>query len=1032
MSESKYEFELNKEEMNDSHMGLAIRIKQNESVLELGCATGKLSKYLSEDKNCRVVGVDIDGHALKQAAPYCDKTIHADLDSVEWLEKIQDEQFDVILCADVIEHLKKPKELLSELKSYLHRDGRLLVSIPNVAHASIRLELLQGHFDYEKIGLLDETHLHFYTRNGLIKLLMDSGYLCNEIAYSIHDMADEAIQKHLQNVGLTATDKTMNLFHAPDAQAYQFVVEAKPVQPELVEHLPSTLSPKPLTSSGVFYGEKQEKIVNLENQVLGLEENQVQLHNNLSKEKIDNENHQKHIQELEKKLQALEEQFRGEMIHSRNHLSNISSLENSIHMLEKQREDEVLHNNNLRSEITNWKQTTSVIDNELFKTMDLFDQEREKNNQLEKQVSNLQHEVNQLRSQLSNTVNHVDHLEGVLQTIHRKKSYRLIRTVKNLPSNIKSITNKPKYEINTTVDSESYTQSINRNFDYKEWFNSYWQFNVECFSAYNAEIASWQNPPKIAVIMPVYNPEKACLINAIESVVQQIYQNFELCIADDASTQTYVREVLETYRQKDSRIKVIYRETNGHISQASNSALELVESEYIALMDHDDRLTTDALYWVAKHIVQHPDAQLFYSDEDKMDVHENHYAPYFKPDWNPVLLYSHNYISHLGVYKTERVRHINGFNSEFDGAQDYDLVLRYVASLMPEQIIHIPRILYHWRAVEGSTANGVHEKPYAADKIVKVVENALKNKQVEATVSPHSALPGSLRINFKLPQTLPLVSIVIPTRNGYSLLRRCVESIFNYTQYSNIEMVIIDNGSDELVTLRYLQYLQDYRNVTVIKDDSPFNYAALNNKAVKRCHGDLIAFLNNDMEIITPGWLDEMVGYALQPEMGAVGAKLYYPDNSIQHAGVIIGLGGVAGHSHKHFAKDHPGFCGRLLLAQNLSAVTAACLVVRKSVFEEVGGFDQVNLSVAFNDVDLCLRIQEQGYFNVWTPYAELYHHESATRGYEDTPEKQARFSREIDYMKSRWGNELLNDPAYNPNLTLDREDFSFAWPLRY
>jgi GT2 family glycosyltransferase len=488
---------------------------------------------------------------------------------------------------------------------------------------------------------------------------------------------------------------------------------------------------------------------------------------------------------------------------------------------------------------------------------------------------------------------------------------------------------------------------------------------------------------------------------------------------------------LQAASQNDSRIKIVFREQNGHISEASNSALALVDAEFVALMDHDDLLTPDALYWVAKAIKQNPDVQLIYSDEDKMDLQGQRYAPYFKPDWNPELFLSHNFICHLGVYKTKSVRSIGGFDSSFDGAQDYDLALRYVDKLSAEQIVHIPRILYHWRAVEGSTAHGVHEKPYAEEKIAKAVVSALKHKQRPAEVINHEKLPGTLRVRYLLPDKLPLVSIVIPTRNGFNLLHRCVESIFSKTNYANYELIIIDNGSDDFITLRYLQRLQHDNRVTVIRDESPFNYSALNNKAVLQAKGEIIALLNNDLEGINDDWLDEMVSFAQHSEIGAVGAKLYYPNDTIQHAGVIVGLGGVAGHSHKHFPRDNPGYCGRLLLTQNLTAVTAACLVLRKEVYNAVGGLDEKNLSVAFNDVDFCLRIREQGFLNVWTPYAEMYHYESATRGYEDTPEKQARFTQEVDYMQQRWGESLLIDPAYNPNLTVEREDFSFAWPPR-
>ncbi|MBT4147586.1 MAG: glycosyltransferase [Gammaproteobacteria bacterium] len=950
MSDNKYDFTLDTAEKNDSHMGLASRIKPNQSILELGCSSGYLSKFLAQELDCKVVGVDINKNALLKAAPYCQQTIVADLDTDTWLTEIQEQQFDVVLCADVLEHLKDPVAMLASLKPFLHQESRLLTSVPNVAHASIRLELLQGHFDYEKLGLLDDTHLHFYTRDGLIAMLMQAGYVCCDISYSIQDLADEAIDQHLANAGLKATKQARELLHAPDATAYQFIIEARPVQSELAEHLPQSLTPKPLVSSGVFYGEKQEKIVLLEQQ-LGIESEH-------------NKHHQIHIQQLDKHHQ--------------------------IHIQQ--------------------------LDSALFDLSTKLQQETEKNNHLSSTVTHLQDSANDL------TVEN-QHLEQVLLRVHKKMSYRMVRGVKNTLKKISGLLRKT----NKTLAQE--TPAIF--FNYDAWLATYGNLTKKELSSFRDEANSWQVTPRIAVLMPVYNPDKACLVNAIESVLQQVYVHFELCIADDASTASYVREVLQSYMDKDPRVKVIFREQNGHISAASNSALSLVEAEYVALMDHDDLLTPDALYWVAKTIRQNPDVQLIYSDEDKMDLQGKRYAPYFKPDWNPELLLSHNYICHLGVYKTEKIKVLGGFDSAFDGAQDYDLVLRYMAELKAEQIVHIPRILYHWRAVAGSTATGVQEKSYAEAKITKAVASALERQQRPAEVIAHKKLPGALRVHYLLPETLPLVSIVIPTRNGFHLLQRCIESIVAKTTYANYELIIIDNGSDDLVALRYLQRLQESGQATIIRDDSPFNYAALNNKAVAQANGEIIALLNNDLEVINADWLGEMVSHVVHAEVGAVGAKLYYPDDSIQHAGVIVGLGGVAGHSHKQFPRDNPGYCGRLLLTQNLTAVTAACLLVRKDVFDTVGGFDAQNLSVAFNDVDLCLRLQDAGFYNVWTPYAEMYHYESASRGYEDTPEKQVRFNKEVAYMKQRWGEGLLKDPAYNPNLTLDREDFSFAWPPR-
>ena len=1103
MSKNKYEFTLDATQVNDSHMGLAIRIKPQQRVLELGCSSGYLSKFLKEELACDVVGVDIDSNAAQQAEAFCEQVIVADLDSDAWLTEIEGQKFDVILCADVLEHLKDPVALLASLKPFLHTDSRLLTSVPNIAHVSIRLELLQGHFDYEPLGLLDDTHLHFYTRDGLVSMLMQAGYVCCDIQYSIHDLADEAIDQHLANAGLVASGSAYELLHAPDAVAYQFVIEARPATKELLQHLPKALSPKPLVSSGVFYGEKQEKIVCLEHQfaeeqlhnkhhqvhIMQLEENVMAVERKLEAERVHNENHEKNAHRFEEKISIMERQLEAERVHNKNHEKNARRFEEKISIMDKQLGADRVHNKNHEDNAHRFEEKISIMERQLEAGHVHNKNHEENTHRLEEKISiierqlgaervhNKNHaahalrleekfsvieqeldvelfylteeaqergqELKQAQEKNSQFQAHIAHLEGlvthfqgdvrhldqVLQRVHSKASYRIVRFIKDSPKKISHLL-QPVEQLEKEGEIEGsrlVTAPINHH-DYNAWLVEYGGSEAQ---DKREEIAGWKKAPKIAVLMPVYNPDRACLENAIESVLQQVYDDFELCIADDASTKSYVREVLEHYQQQDPRVKVIFREKNGHISAASNSALSLVEADYVALMDHDDLLTADALYWVAKTIQQNPDVQLFYSDEDKMDLQGVRYAPYFKPDWNPELLLSHNFICHLGVYKTAQIKALGGFNSDFDGAQDYDLALRYVAELKSEQIVHIPRILYHWRAVSGSTANGVHEKPYAEPLIAKAVKVALERKQRPAEVLGHGRLPGALRVRYLLPEVLPLVSIVIPTRNGFSLLRRCVESIFAKTHYANYELLIIDNGSDDFVALRYLQSLHKDSRVTVIRDDSPFNYSALNNKAVAQAKGDIIALLNNDLEVINDDWLDEMVSHALHSEVGAVGAKLYYPDETIQHAGVIVGLGGVAGHSHKHFPRDNPGYCGRLLLAQNLSAVTAACLVLRKEVFNAVGGLDEKNLSVAFNDVDFCLRIQEQGFYNVWTPYAELYHYESATRGYEDTPEKQARFSQEVEYMTKRWGNGLLVDPAYSPNLTLDREDFSFAWPPR-
>ncbi|WP_374347201.1 glycosyltransferase [Chitinimonas sp.] len=564
--------------------------------------------------------------------------------------------------------------------------------------------------------------------------------------------------------------------------------------------------------------------------------------------------------------------------------------------------------------------------------------------------------------------------------------------------------------------------------DYQRWLRRYYPDSESLLDAQREAAAALAYQPLISVLVPVWNPPVHWLARAIDSVRAQTYGNWQLCIADDASTDPEVAKVLRDYMQRDSRIQVAFRQQNGHISAASNSALELVQGEFVALLDHDDELSPQALYWVAKELNRDPELGLIYSDEDKVDEAGVRHHPYFKPDWNPDLFLSQNMISHLGVYRSSLLRDIGGFRIGLEGSQDYDLALRCIERLSPRQIAHIPRVLYHWRTLANSTASGAEAKPYASNAGRRALEEHLARTGISAQMEPVAENATFHRIRYALPSQPPLVSIIIPTRNGLDVLRPCIDSL-KATDYPNREILIIDNGSDDAETLAYMAQLASEPGYRVLRDDGPFNYSALNNGAARQARGELICLLNNDIEAINADWLSEMVAQALRPGIGAVGARLWYPDDTLQHGGVLL-IRGVAGHAHVNLLKGHGGYFGRAVVTQNLSAVTAACLVIRKAIYDEVGGLDE-DLAVAFNDVDFCLRVQRAGYRNLWTPFAELYHHESKSRGHEDTPAKQARFSREVDFMKARWGNLLNNDPAYNPNLTLTGDPYSLAWPPR-
>lgn len=534
------------------------------------------------------------------------------------------------------------------------------------------------------------------------------------------------------------------------------------------------------------------------------------------------------------------------------------------------------------------------------------------------------------------------------------------------------------------------------------------------------EVEIFDYKPLISVVMPVFNPPEKFLREAIESVLNQVYPYWELCIADDASTQPYVKSVVEDYISKDPRIKVVFRDENGHISRASNSAIEIATGEFISLLDHDDVLTPDALYEVALLLNQYPDADMIYSDEDKVDEHNQLKEPFFKPDWCPDSFLSRMYTCHLGTYRRSLVTEIGGFRVGYEGSQDYDLVLRLTEKT--ENIFHIPKVLYHWRSHADSTARSLSSKDYATDAAKKAILDALYRRNEPGKVIP--VVGGHHIVRYEI-KDLKLVSIIIPTKNLGGILDNCLTSIFEKTTYTNYEVLVIDNGSTEAET-------QDVINKWKFKEPNrfrckvlniPFNFSKINNYAVEQAKGEYLLFLNNDTEVITPDWLEAMVEQAQRQSIGAVGALLLYPDNTIQHAGVVC-VGGLAGHSHKYYSSDSPGYFCQIPTINNYSAVTAACLMCRREVFKTVGGFEE-ELTVAFNDIDLCFKMIEKGYRNIYLPHVVLYHYESKSRGFEDTTEKQIRFIREVKYMQNKWKNFIAYDPCYSINLTREREDYS-------
>jgi GT2 family glycosyltransferase len=536
--------------------------------------------------------------------------------------------------------------------------------------------------------------------------------------------------------------------------------------------------------------------------------------------------------------------------------------------------------------------------------------------------------------------------------------------------------------------------------------------------------ASLPYRPLFSIVMPVYNTDRRLLERAVASLREQAYTHWQLCIGDDCSTNPQTLEFLAAAAHQDSRIKVSRGTQNGGIAAASNLALALAEGEYIALMDSDDEVPAHALYQVAKLLNKHPEADLIYSDEDKMNVGGGRYEPFFKPDWSPDFLLSCNYLCHFTVLRSALVQAIGGFRSEYDGSQDYDLFLR--ASERTQAIYHIPKILYHWRAVPTSTASNPQVRMTAHTAAQRALTEHLARKGIDAEVQPAFQI-GRWRIKYRISRPAD-VALLVPSAKA-KLVEQWMDGLLGKTAYRHFEILLIDNSKDAALEavftrLRTLwprsQYL-DFRH-------HPFNFSYLNNQAVARTQAPLLLFLNDDTEPCHAEWLEALVEQALRPEVGAVGAKLVYPDNTIQHAGVVMGIHALSAHPFRYQPGDERAgiYFDTPNVIHNCSAVTGACLMTRRAVFQEVGGFEDIHLPVAFQDVDLCLRIQEKGYRVIYTPHAKLYHYESKSK----TQEELVPHPYEVRYMQRRWPRVMAHDPYYNPNLTRQRNDCGIALPF--
>ena len=887
---------------NNSRTQQVILTGEGKEVLEVGPGEGIVASAL-KDRGCRVFCVEKDPELALKASRFAEEIIIGDIESLDLSQLFRGRLFDVLLFGDVLEHMVDPLRILSSLAMRLKPNGYVVASIPNIGHASARLHLLSGHFDYQNVGLLDRTHVRFFTRKTMHDLFANAGLSiekCVRIRVDVSKAEMMGIdESKLPSILLDSLEKD------PEAMTYQFVVKARHGTTTCVEEWADG---NPVSPHEFRIGAVDARITDLENQIL-LKDS--------------------HIEAVDARIKGIEDSLAWRLVRRYRRFN-----------------DRCFPSGTRRRAI-----------------------------------------IERLAVALGTALD-----EG-LRSLFQRVVDRYVRRRKQF------------FE-------------LTRDEQYQVWLSNN-ELTEEKLLELRREASQFSYQPVISIVMPVYNTEKKWLGIAIDSVINQVYLNWELCIVDDASTRKDVKKILKSYGAKDRRIKVRYLEKNLGISGASDEALTMASGEFVGFLDHDDELTRDALFQVVKVLNQNPNLDLIYSDEDKKDLNDRRVEPFFKPDWSPDLLQSMNYISHFSVMRKSLIDKVGGFRRGFEGSQDYDLILRVTE--LTDKIGHVQKPLYSWRKVPGSAAASTEAKPYARESAKKALRETLSRRGLLGTVT--DGFGGYYRVKYTM-QGMPLVSIIIPTRDRVDLLKRCIESIESNTSYKNYEIVIVDNNSTDRATLAYLKSLKH----TVMRFEEPFNFSRINNFGAKYAKGEHLLFLNNDTEVVDEHWLDAMLEHSQRPEVGMVGGLLLYPSKGnsgtrkiIQHAGVIIGLGGTANHAFRGLYHDHPNYFGLHRVIRNCSAVTAACAMIRRTVFDEVGGFNE-NLKVAFGDIDLCLRIRKKGYRVVYTPYAILNHDECATRGKLHPSENEA-------YMIDKWkGAFIKGDPYYSPNLTLLREDYSLAF----
>lgn len=1016
----KYDFDLDLDENNNLSILLS-RVKKESVILEFGPANGRTTKYLKEQLACKVYCVELDEKAAKELVQYSEKVLVENIEEYHWKSEFDGIAFDHIIFADVLEHLYDPKKILLESKKFLKDDGSILVSLPNIAHNSIIMQLMQNEFNYKPTGLLDNTHIRFFTKNSF-DLLIEECDLFRIFEKGVFASPKNSEFKNDYNDLPKEVGEYLKTL--PWGELYHLVYEIKKYETKIESDLSLQIATHQRNYTELFIDVESKKISKVYavdiDQIGSIQKIVFDLSDldSIKNLRVDPFN-ASCIIKIET-LQLIKEN--NEIVSLKPYMKTNATLiqDDSYYFME----DSQITFDNLPNELFEGVQTLlfSVVFVKMGQeALELIVFEKEKIID-EKEKIILDH-----HNTIEEKQKHIEALGALAQSLRLKnrakrivkkfipkKIWNILRHIKNNPHSLKKA-----FYILKNQGVTVFIEKI-KNIDNKNMSVIYSYEMPHLSQEIKKEIEHFSSKPLISIIMPVYNVDPKWLDLAIKSIENQWYDNWELCICDDKSTNTDTVHYLQ--QLKNNKIKIKFSEQNGNISVASNEALKMASGTYIALMDNDDEITVDALYEVVKAINENK-AEFIYSDEDKLNMDGSFCEPHFKPDYSPDMFLSQNYLSHLGVIKKELIDTVGGFTVGLEGAQDYDLYLKVLENT--DKISHIPKVLYHWRKIAGSTAVEFHDKSYAQDAGRDALQNALIRRSIDGNAF-NSPYPGIYKVEYDIKNN-PLVSIIIPFKDMPKLLQVCIDSIIEKTSYKNFEIIGISNNSEEEATFKEIQRCEKLdKRVKFYEYNVPFNYSLINNFAVNTyAKGEHIILLNNDIEILCENWIEELLMHSQREEVGCVGAKLYYPNDTIQHGGVIMGLGGVACHAHKEFPKNHPGYFRRLQSIQNFSAVTAACLMVKRSIFDELDGLNEKDLKIAFNDVDFCLRARKKGYLNIFTPYCEAYHYESISRGLEDNPEKMARFQKEIDFMQDRHKEILENgDPYYNPNLTLNKEDF--------